>query len=103
MLITEQKEITTVQAAAKFYGYPDVSKLHRPMHGPQLVKALVAQYLTHNGYAESAKAFAEEVNAANKLLDHRGKRGTHAQPDLQPIDDEEAYHRQSMCISIRPE
>lgn len=41
----------------------DVTKLHPNLDENALVKELVAQFLAHDGYVETAKAFAEEVQA----------------------------------------
>lgn len=41
----------------------DVSKLHPNLDENALLKELVAQFLAHDGYVETAKAFAEEVQA----------------------------------------
>lgn len=46
----------------------DVSQLHPPLDENALVKELVAQFLAHDGYVKSAKAFAEEVQAENGTL-----------------------------------
>lgn len=39
----------------------DVSKLFPPLDENSLLKELVAQFLAHDGYVETRKAFAEEV------------------------------------------
>lgn len=39
----------------------DVSKLNPPLDEDSLLKELVAQFLAHDGYVETRKAFAEEV------------------------------------------
>lgn len=39
----------------------DVSKLYPPLDENSLLKELVAQFLAHDGYVETRKAFAEEV------------------------------------------
>lgn len=46
----------------------DVSNLHPILTKDDLCKALVAQYLSHDGYVETAKAFASEVRAENTAL-----------------------------------
>ena len=42
--------------------------LHPQVDESTLLKELVAQFLAHDGYVESAKAFAEEVQAEEKAL-----------------------------------
>lgn len=39
----------------------DVSKIYPPLDENSLLKELVAQFLAHDGYVETRKAFAEEV------------------------------------------
>lgn len=41
----------------------DLSKLHPSLDENSLLKELVAQFLAHDGYVETAKAFAAEVQA----------------------------------------
>lgn len=44
------------------------SKLHSCLNETALFKELVAQFLAHDGYVESAKAFAEEVRSEENAL-----------------------------------
>jgi Ran-binding protein 9/10 len=57
-----------------------------------LIQTLVAQYLAHDGYVETARAFTEELTRENNALNS-------AQPGAAPkppaADDTEAVHRQS--------
>ena len=46
----------------------DVSTLHPTLDKDDLCKALVAQYLSHDGYVETAQAFAEEVRRETAAL-----------------------------------
>lgn len=46
----------------------DVSKIYPHLDENALLKELVAQFLAHDGYVESAKAFAEEVQAEDGTL-----------------------------------
>lgn len=41
----------------------DVTKLHPPLSETALIQELVAQFLAHDGYVETAKAFTEEVRS----------------------------------------
>lgn len=49
----------------------DVSKLHPNLDEDALLKELVGQFLAHDGYVETAKAFAEEVQAEAGTLKSR--------------------------------
>ena len=57
-----------------------------------LIQTLVLQYLTHDGYVETAAAFAAEVNSEKNALNS-------AQPgvpiEVPPVDTTEAIYRQS--------
>ena len=46
----------------------NTSSLHPSLQGEDLTKALVAQYLSHDGYVETAQAFADEVQQDSKVL-----------------------------------
>lgn len=46
----------------------DISTLHPTLGKDDLCKALVAQYLSHDGYVETAQAFAEEVRSETAAL-----------------------------------
>jgi len=82
----------------------DVSKLHTPLNAiskpfseRQLIHKLIAQYLAHDGYVETANAFAQEVYEENEALAD----GTAAEVEnLRPEEDHDAVNRQSECISI---
>ncbi len=52
----------------------DVSKIHPHLDENTLLKELVAQFLAHEGYVETGKAFAEEVQTEDGTL--RSGRGT---------------------------
>ena len=59
-----------------------------------LVQELVAQFLAHDGYVETGKAFAEELRARNRPLEEET-----TAPPARPktVDDYDAVNRQSMC------
>jgi len=67
------------------------SALHRPLDETALIQELVAQFLAHDGYVETARAFADEVRAESQALqngrDSRFK-------DLGAEDDLDAVNRQ---------
>ncbi|RMZ76045.1 hypothetical protein DV737_g4992, partial [Chaetothyriales sp. CBS 132003] len=62
-----------------------------------LMQTLVLQYLTHDGYVETAAAFAQEVNRENQAL-------SRVQPaaavDVAPVDTTEAGQRQKIRSAI---
>ena len=67
------------------------AKLAPPLSETELIQALVLQFLTHDGYVESARAFAEELQSE--------KRALNLDPNaiLNGVDvkeDEDAGHRQ---------
>ena len=67
------------------------SKLRPPLDESTLVQELVSQYLAHDGYVETAKAFAEEVHAESRAL--RSNRSNPAKSRLTE-EDVEAINRQ---------
>ena len=70
----------------------DVSALHPALNREDLSRALVAQYLSHDGYVETAQAFAQEVQRDSGAL----KDGPNSSIDsfLAVEDDRDAAHRQ---------
>lgn len=74
----------------------DVSTLHRPIDESALIHNLIGQYLAHEGYVETAKEFAKEVQEQNQ-----SKTG---QPQSFPVpnsdDDIHAFNRQKIRRSI---
>jgi hypothetical protein len=44
------------------------AKLAPPMNETDLIQSLVLQFLTHDGYIETARAFAEEVHSEKSAL-----------------------------------
>ena len=67
-------------------------RLNPPMDESTLVQELVAHFLAHDGYVETAKAFAEEVKAQWKPL--QSDNGS-ALKDFEPEEDYDAMNRQS--------
>ena len=70
----------------------DVSNLHSTLNKEQLCKALVAQYLSHDGYVETARAFASEVRAEATAL--RGTPEPKLEGYLSMEEDHDAMNRQ---------
>ena len=71
----------------------DVGRLHSGLTKDELSKALVAQYLSHDGYNETAKAFAQEVHSENQSL--LGGPKSSLDSYLAAEEDHDAAHRQS--------
>lgn len=72
----------------------DISNLHPTLNKDDLCKALVAQYLSHDGYVETARAFAEEVRFEAIAL--KGSPEPKLEGFLSVEEDHDAVHRQRM-------
>ena len=73
----------------------DVSYLHSPQNEHSLIHSLIGQYLAHEGYVETAKAFAKDVEEQQQAFDE------HTQPfRVSSEDDQHATHRQRIRRSI---
>lgn len=75
-----------------------IDKLVSPPRGEtELVQQLVLQFLQHDGYVETARAFAEEIHAEkqNLQIDQRTP-----VPGINIKDDEDAHHRQRIRRAI---
>ncbi|KAI9842560.1 MAG: hypothetical protein M1837_007073 [Sclerophora amabilis] len=73
------------------------ASLYPPLDETSLVQALVAQFLAHDGYIETARAFSEEVRAESTALGYvKGSKfaGLEAKEDL------EAVNRQRIRLAI---
>lgn len=66
--------------------------MHPPLSETELLQELVAQFLAHDGYVETARAFAEEVRDETKAL--QSGRGAPLK-DYTVDDDADAVNRQS--------
>ena len=73
-----------------------VDRLLQPLTEPQIIHKLIAQYLAHDGYIETARAFAAEVRQEHHNL-AVGTTSTASSQDLEPEEDVDAIHRQSKC------
>ncbi len=78
-------------------GATSVSSLHPPLDETTLIQELVAQFLAHDGYVETARAFAEEVKEENRAL--QNSRDT-PQKDHEAEEDVDAVNRQSKTIFV---
>ena len=66
-------------------------QLHPPLSEDALIKELVAQFLRHAGYVDTAKAFATELSLESNAL-NKGSDGHFDQFDIQ--EDLDAINRQ---------
>ena len=70
----------------------NVASLNPPLDETRLVQELVAQYLAHEGYVETARAFAGEMNEDSMAL---AKRTGKSVKELGSTEDFDATNRQS--------
>lgn len=75
----------------------DLSGLHPPDDAHTLIHNLIGQYLAHEGYIETAKAFASDVNAERQTLPSSSKTPLHL-PNAE--DDVHAANRQKIRRAI---
>ncbi|KAI1389703.1 SPRY domain-containing protein [Hypoxylon trugodes] len=68
-----------------------------PLGETELIQQLVLQFLQHDGYVETARAFAEEIHAEKQSL--RIDQRTPI-PGINIKDDEDAHHRQRIRRAI---
>jgi hypothetical protein len=69
----------------------DTSALYPPLTERQLIHRLIAQYLAHDGYVNTARAFAGEVSDENNALNGSNL----PTEELEPEEDNDAINRQS--------
>ena len=79
-----------------------VDQLAPPLTEPQLIHKLIAQYLAHDGYIETARAFAAEVRREhlNLAVGTTSSADGTSEQDLEPEEDVDAIHRQSEFASL---
>ena len=75
----------------------NVSSLHPSLNEDSLIKELVAQFLAHDGYVETAKAFAAEVRAEANAL--RNSSNT-VLSGVEIEDDLDAVNRQRITAAL---
>jgi hypothetical protein len=63
-----------------------------------LIKELVAQFLAHDGYVETARAFTEEVQSEDHAL--RSGSVTSVVDDVAVGEDLDAVNRQRISITV---
>lgn len=76
----------------------DTSKLAPPLNETELIQQLVLQFLQHDGYVDTARAFASEIQAEKQALclDPNEK-----VPGIDIKDDEDANNRQREFFSAQ--
>jgi hypothetical protein len=83
-----------------------VASLCPPLNETQLIHRLIAQYLAHDGYIETARAFAREVGQENRNLVSGIPGAATITRDLEPEEDLDAIQRQSkshfLFVSVYP-
>jgi len=75
-----------------------IAKLYPPFDETALIQALVSQYLAHDGYVDTARAFAEDVQNENRALDTSP--GKSVVGSLDPKSDADAVNRQRIRAAI---
>ncbi|KAF3923865.1 hypothetical protein ABW21_db0207424 [Orbilia brochopaga] len=78
-------------------GRTSIEKLCPPLEEAALMQSLVASYLQHDGFVETAKAFAEDLQAEQNAL-NSGRGGT-ANP-VELMEDKDALRRQTIRSAI---
>ncbi|KAF3122305.1 hypothetical protein TWF703_001451 [Orbilia oligospora] len=76
-----------------------VESLCPPLDEAALIQSLISSYLQHDGFVETAKAFAQDLQAEQNALSNNGK----SKP-IELMEDENAIHRQSQisfCMIMR--
>ncbi|MCJ1245890.1 Ran-binding protein 9 [Trapelia coarctata] len=75
----------------------NIATLHPPLSEDALIKELISQFLRHDGYVDTAKAFMEEMSAETKAL----KSGSDAKTDTYTVqEDIDAINRQQIRAAI---
>jgi hypothetical protein len=67
------------------------SELAPPLNETELIQSLVLQFLTHDGYVETARAFVDEIHSEKKALSLDPNAIIHG---WEVKEDEDAGHRQ---------
>ncbi|KAK3085177.1 hypothetical protein LTR53_020124, partial [Teratosphaeriaceae sp. CCFEE 6253] len=89
--MAQERELTLASIAQT-----DVSALHPPDDEDALVHRLIAQYLAHEGYVDTAKAFAQDVHEQRESLSSAPQPFVAPDPD----DDVHAVNRQKIRRAI---
>lgn len=91
--VVQNEKATIQQEIALSKGQP---REHGSTDETQFIQSLIGQYLAHDGYVETAKAFAEEVIDEAKALAADGQANI---PYLQTEEDIDAVNRQRKDIA----
>ena len=75
----------------------NTSSLHPLVDEDKFIQDLVAQFLAHDGYVETARAFAKDRRAQNTALTHINQE---ASQDVEVEDDIDAINRQSKSTLV---
>ncbi|DAA79787.1 TPA_exp: putative Ran-binding protein (RanBP10) [Trichophyton benhamiae CBS 112371] len=75
----------------------DLSTLHPTLDESEFMQKLVAQFLAHDGYVETAKIFAQEVQDEKRALQTSGEV---SMKELEVEDDVDAINRQKIRAAI---
>ncbi|KAF2494087.1 Ran-binding protein-like protein [Lophium mytilinum] len=95
-----KKEKEKIQSEINMINVPGShsSKSNRPqMDETALIHELIVQYLAHDGYVETARAFAEEVREESRSLSNNADPGL---KHLDPAEDMDAINRQRIRAAI---
>ncbi|KIX07711.1 uncharacterized protein Z518_02365 [Rhinocladiella mackenziei CBS 650.93] len=90
-MLSEKANVTRDITKAK------ISSLQQQQDESSLIQDLVAHFLAHDGYVETAKAFAEEIRREKQSLNNILPTTTPASPER---DDTDAVHRQRIRQAI---
>ncbi|KAF2091266.1 ran-binding protein [Saccharata proteae CBS 121410] len=74
-----------------------VTALRAPLDETSLIHELIAQYLAHDGYVDTARAFAAEAREESRALTTSGASTV---KDLEPEEDIDAINRQKIRAAI---
>ncbi|KAI5807630.1 hypothetical protein DFH27DRAFT_328115 [Peziza echinospora] len=83
--------------------YKDVNQTHSALLQPNLdesalIQALISSYLAHDGYVETARAFARDVQKESQALATSGTLGSRQLLDIK--EDQDAINRQKIRTAI---
>jgi hypothetical protein len=77
-----------------------ITSLCPPLNETELIHRLIAQYLAHDGYIDTARAFAQEVRQENRNLVNGISTDAADSRDLEPEEDLDAIQRQKIRAAI---
>ncbi|KAI9695146.1 MAG: hypothetical protein M1820_008852 [Bogoriella megaspora] len=76
----------------------EASSLHKRLDEKSLIQDLVAQYLAHDGYVETVRAFAQEVHSESAMLNIGTNGGMRSV--IEPQEDMDAIRRQQIRAAV---